>query len=105
MRPALKIKTILALAAAISAPLAPSFAETNEDYIKTFGMVVFKNSGLPALKLAPAEFDLFLQGFKDAYAGRELPKNINESGEEMMKYLRTRAEKNGGCGGCCGHAH
>ena len=86
------IKKITAVAAISAAAFATSFAETNEDYIKTFGMIVFKNGGLSELKLTPAEFDLFLQGFKDAYAGKELPKNINEFGQKMMEYLKARAE-------------
>lgn len=86
------IKKTMAVAAVSAAAFATSFAETNEDYIKTFGMIVFQNGGLSELKLSPAEFDLFLQGVKDAYAGKELPKNISEFGQKMMEYLKARAE-------------
>ncbi len=86
------IKKTIAVAAASTAAFASTFAETNEDYIKTFGMIVFNNGGLAELKLTPAEFDIFISGMKDAYAGKELPKNINEYGQKMMDYLKARAE-------------
>ncbi len=86
------IKKTIAVAAASTVALASSFAETNEDYIKTFGMIMFDRNGLAELKLTPAEFDIFLKGVRDAYEGKELPKNINEFGQKMMEYLQKRAE-------------
>lgn len=86
------IKKTIAAAAISAAAVTSTFAETNEDYIKTFGMIVYKNGGLSELKLTPTEFDIFLQGMKDAYAGKDLPKNIDTFGQKMMEYLKNRAE-------------
>ena len=95
------IKKTIAIAAATAATLTSALADTkadaaasatNEDYIKTFGMFVFQNGGLKELQLNPAEFDIFIQGMKDAYAGKQLPKNIAEYGQKMMEYLKGRAD-------------
>lgn len=86
------IKKTIAVAAASTAAFASSFAETNEDYIKTFGMIMFERNGLAELKLTPAEFDIFLKGVREAYEGKQLPANINEFGQKMMEYLSKRAE-------------
>ena len=86
------IKKTIAVAAASTAAFASSFAETNEDYIKTFGMIMFERNSLAELKLTPAEFDIFLKGVREAYEGKQLPANINEFGQKMMEYLSKRAE-------------
>ena len=87
------IKKTIATAAISAAAVTSSFAGATEDnYIKTFGMIVYKNSGLTELKLSPTEFDLLMQGMKDAYAGKDLPKGIEEFGQKMMDYLKNRAE-------------
>ena len=87
------IKKTIAAAAISAAAVTSTFAGATEDnYIKTFGMIVYKNSGLTELKLSPTEFDLLMQGLKDAYAGKDLPKNIEEFGQKMMDYLKNRAE-------------
>ncbi len=86
------MKKTIAVAAASAAAFSTSFAETNEDYIKTFGMIVFNNGGLSELKLSPEEFEIFLSGMKDAHQGKKLPENIAEYGEKMMNYLKARAE-------------
>ncbi len=86
------IKKTIAAVAISAASITSTFAETNQDYIKTYGMLVYKNGGLAELKLSPSEFDLFMQGMKDAYAGKDLPKNIESFGPKMMEYLKNRAE-------------
>ncbi len=86
------IKKTIAVAAASAAAFSTSFAETNEDYIKTFGMLMFNNTGLAELKLTPAELDIFISGMKEAHQGKELPKNIAQFGEDMTNYLKARIE-------------
>lgn len=86
------IKKSMAIAVASAVAFTSAFAESNEDYIKTFGMIAFQNGGLKELQLTPAEFEIFVQGMKDAYQGKDLPKNVNEYGQKMMDYLKSRAE-------------
>lgn len=84
-------KTIVATAAA-AAVSASAFAETNDDYIKTFGMIMFERNGLAELQLTKAEFETFVSGMRASYEGKKLPDNINEFGQKMMEYLQKRAE-------------
>ena len=49
------IKKSMAIAAASAVAFTSAFAESNEDYIKTFGMIAFQNGGLKELQLTPAE--------------------------------------------------
>ena len=79
------IKKTIAVAAISAAAVTSTFAETNEDYIKTFGMIVYQNGGMKELRLSPAEFEIFLQGMKDAHAGKELPKKV-PSMRKQTKY-------------------
>lgn len=86
------IRKTIAIAAASCAAFTSAFAETNEDYIKTFGMFVYQNGGLKELQLNPAEFNLFIEGIKAAYEGKPMPKNVAEYGQKMMEYLKSRAD-------------
>lgn len=70
------------------------FAESEGDYIKTFGQLMYERNGMMELNLTPAELELFIQGMRDAQAGKPLPENIQQMGPKMFDYLRTRAEKN-----------
>lgn len=87
-------KTLLAVLAASAAFTSAAFAQTNDDYIRTFGMFMYNQSGLGELKFTPQELDIFVQGLKDAAAGKELPKNIQEIAPKMGEYLRSRADAN-----------
>ena len=86
------IKKSIAVAAAVAAVSASAFAETNDDYIKTFGMIMFERNGLAELQLTKAEFETFVSGMRASYEGKKLPENINEFGQKMMEYLQKRAE-------------
>ena len=86
------IKKSIAVAAAAAAVSASAFAETNDDYIKTFGMIMFERNGLAELQLTKAEFETFVSGMRASYEGKKLPENINEFGQKMMEYLQKRAE-------------
>ncbi len=81
-----------ALAALTSATYAAD--NTNDEYIKTFGMMMFERNGLSDLKLTPAEFDVFVAGMKDSFEGKKMPENIQEIGPKMLQYLSARAEAN-----------
>ena len=87
-------KALIGAAASCAMFSAVSFAQTNEDYIKTFGMIMFERNGLSELKLDKAEFDAFVAGMKAINDGGKLPENIQEIGPKMMEYLRARAEAN-----------
>ena len=87
-------KTIVATAAA-AAVSASAFAETNDDYIKTFGMIMFERNGLAELQLTKAEFETFVSGMRASYEGKKLPDNINEFGQKMMEYLQKGKLVNG----------
>ncbi len=86
------IKKTIVAAAAAAAVSASAFAETNDDYIKTFGMIMFERNGLAELQLTKAEFETFVSGMRASYEGKKLPDNINEFGQKMMEYLQKRAE-------------
>jgi len=86
------IFSTLAAAAALSASAA--YADTNDDYIKTFGMVMFERNGLADLQFTPAEFDVFISGLKEYYNTKKLPENIQEKWPQMIQYLTARAEAN-----------
>ena len=86
-------KTIMATIAA--ATLAGSaFADANQEYIKTFGMMMYERNGLADLKLTPEEFDIFVSGMKDSFQGKKMPENMQEFGQKMIQYLSARAEAN-----------
>ena len=86
-------KTIMATIAA--ATLAGSaFADVNQEYIKTFGMMMYERNGLADLKLTPEEFDIFVSGMKDSFQGKKMPENMQEFGQKMIQYLSARAEAN-----------
>ena len=85
-------KAVISVAAGCAMFSTVSFAQTNEDYIKTFGMIMFERNGLSELKLEKAEFDAFVAGMKAMNDGGKLPENIQEIGPKMMEYLRARAE-------------
>lgn len=89
-------KTFIASLAAMAAFASASFAadSTNDEYIKTFGMMMFERNGLSDLKLTPAEFDMFVAGMKDSFEGKKMPANIQEMGPKMLQYLSARAEAN-----------
>jgi FKBP-type peptidyl-prolyl cis-trans isomerase len=87
-------KTIMATIAATAALAGSAFADANQEYIKTFGMIMYERTGLTDLKLTPEEFDVFMAGMKDAYTGKKLPENIAEIGQKMGAYLQARAEAN-----------
>lgn len=84
----------MATIAATAALAGSAFADANQEYIKTFGMIMYERTGLTDLKLTPEEFDVFMAGMKDAYAGKKLPANIAEIGQKMGAYLQARAEAN-----------
>ena len=86
-------KTIMATIAA--ATLAGSaFADANQEYIKTFGMMMYERNGLADLKLTPEEFDIFVSGMRDSLNGKKMPDNMQEFGQKMIQYLSARAEAN-----------
>ncbi len=89
-------KTIIASMAAMAAFASATYAadNTNDEYIKTFGMMMFERNGLSDLKLTPAEFDVFVAGMRDSYEGKKMPANIQEMGPKMLQYLSARAEAN-----------
>ncbi len=87
-------KIIMATIAATAAFAGSTLADTNQEYIKTFGMMMFERNGLADLKLTPEEFDIFVSGMKDSLNGKKMPENIQEMGPKMLQYLSARAEAN-----------
>lgn len=93
-------KTILTSLAALAAFTSATYAAENaadtnaNEYLKTFGMMMFERNGLSDLKLTPAEFDVFVSGMKDSLDGKKMPANIQEIGPKMIQYLQARAEAN-----------
>ena len=85
-------KTILATIAAAAAFAGSVSADTNKDYIKTFGMMMFERNGLADLELTSEEFDALVEGMKDSFQGKKMPDNIQEFGPKMLQYLSARAE-------------
>ena len=87
----LVVSTLAGLIAFSSASMADA---KSDEYIKTFGMLMFQRDGLADLQFTPAEFDLFVQGMKHMNDGGELPENIQQNAADMMQYLGARAEAN-----------
>ncbi len=87
----LVVSTLAGLIAFSSASMADA---KSDEYIKTFGMMMFQRAGLADLQFTPAEFDLFVQGMKHMNDGGELPENIQQNAADMMQYLGARAEAN-----------
>ncbi len=87
-------KTIMATIAATAAFAGTALADTNQDYIKTFGMMMFERNGLNDLQFTPEEFDIFVAGMKDSLNGKKMPDNIQEFAPKMLQYLSARAEAN-----------
>ncbi len=81
-------KTLALVSATIIA--ASGFAQSETDYMKTFGQFVYESGHLGMLKLSQAEFDAFVAGIKDAYAGKKL-----EGGnvQKAIEFLNSRMEK------------
>ena len=76
-------KTITAICASLMALASASIsmAETKEDYIKTFGMIMFERNGLLELEFTPEEFDAFVAGMKA----------VNESRLRAQRLLNSSA--------------
>lgn len=87
-------KTIMATIAATAALAGSAFADANQEYIKTFGMMMYERNGLADLKLTPEEFDVFVSGMRDSLNGKKMPDNMQEFGQKMIQYLSARAEAN-----------
>lgn len=89
-------KTITAICAGLVALASASIsmAETKEDYIKTFGMIMFERNGLLELEFTPEEFDAFVAGMKAVNDSKKLPDNIQATGAKAFEFLRARAEAN-----------
>ena len=71
-----------------------SMAETKEDYIKTFGMIMFERNGLLELEFTPEEFDAFVAGMKAVNESKKLPDDIQATGAKAFEFLRARADAN-----------
>ena len=89
-------KTITAICAGLMAlaSASTSMAETKEDYIKTFGMIMFERNGLLELEFTPEEFDAFVAGMKAVNESKKLPDDIQATGAKAFEFLRARAEAN-----------
>ena len=87
-------KTLATAVASVSVFSTVSMAESNEEYIKTFGMITFERNGFTELKLNEAEFNALVAGMKEINDGGKLPANIQQIGPKMMQYLTARAEAN-----------
>ena len=89
-------KTITAICAgALALATATiSMAETKEDYIKTFGMIMFERNGLLELEFTPEEFNAFVEGMKVVNETKKLPDEVMQKGQKAFEFLRARAEAN-----------
>lgn len=89
-------KTITAICAgALALATATiSMAETKEDYIKTFGMIMFERNGLLELEFTPEEFNAFVEGMKVVNETKRLPDEVMQKGQKAFEFLRARAEAN-----------
>lgn len=89
-------KTITAICAGLMALASASIsmAETKEDYIKTFGMIMFERNGLLELEFTPEEFDAFVAGMKAVNESKKLPDDIQATGAKAFEFLRARADAN-----------
>lgn len=87
------IKQIAVFATALAAS-STAMAQSENEYLKTFGQLMFERSGLQELKLTPAEFEIFVSGMKMGLEGKGMPENIQQIGPKMLDYLRVRAEAN-----------
>ena len=84
----------MATIVAVAGLAGSAFADANQEYIKTFGMMMYERNGLADLKLTPEEFNVFVEGMKDSYNGKKMPDNMQEFGQKMIQYLSARAEAN-----------
>ena len=89
-------KTITAAVAGLFALASAtiSIAETKEDYIKTFGMIMFERNGLLELEFTPEEFNAFVEGMKTVNETKKVPDSALQSGQKAFEFLRARAEAN-----------
>ena len=71
-----------------------SMAQTNEDYMKAFGMVMYERIGLLELELTPEEFNAFVEGMKTVNQAKKLPDSVQEIAPKAFDMLRARAEAN-----------
>ena len=74
----MKVVKILATFAVVAASAASAFAQTDKDYIRTFGQLMYERNGLTDLKLTPDEFNVFVEGMKAALEGKSLPENMQQ---------------------------
>lgn len=90
------IKTVTAICAGLItlASTTISMAQTKEDYIKTFGMILFERNGLLELDFTPEEFNAFVEGMKVVNDSKKLPDDIQAKGPKAFEFLRARAEAN-----------
>lgn len=88
-------KTLITAFACMTAFASTSMADAKSDeYIKTFGMIMFANNNLGELNLTDEEFAKFVEGMKAIKDGGSVPENLQEIGAPMLEYLQARAEGN-----------
>ena len=88
-------KTITAICAgALALATATiSMAETKEDYIKTFGMIMFERNGLLELEFTPEEFNAFVEGMKVVNETKRLPDEVMQIIPEKFRLRIPMVEK------------